>query len=158
MKARDVPFLMLYGSLICTHRLQSDRPKCRGCLVDPRWTPKYDHKIPISWIIPMILISAGSPESPLSDEVWKHTQLKEQAKWQAEGWGTSSFHPTQALFCLLCCTLTFTPPHFGLLLCNALEYISSPSFPSLPPAQRENFCFFWNPSSMHFFTPDGGTY
>ena len=27
MKAMDVPFDMLYGSLICYHRLQSDRPK-----------------------------------------------------------------------------------------------------------------------------------
>ena len=36
MKARDVPFYLPYGSLICTNRLQSDRPKCRGMLVDPR--------------------------------------------------------------------------------------------------------------------------
>ena len=35
MKAWDVPFHLPYGSLICTSRLQSDRPKYRGLLVDP---------------------------------------------------------------------------------------------------------------------------
>ena len=51
---------------------------------DPSWIPKYDRKIPISWTIVLIFISAGSLECLLSDEVWKHTQLKETAKWQAE--------------------------------------------------------------------------
>ena len=36
MKAMDVPCHLVYGSLICVKGLQSDRPKCRGMLVDPR--------------------------------------------------------------------------------------------------------------------------
>ena len=56
----------------------------------------------------LIFISAGSPESSLSDEVWKHTQLQVTARWQAESWDTSCFHPNQALFCLVLFTLLFT--------------------------------------------------
>ena len=36
MKALDVPFHLPYGSLICTKRLHSDRPKCGGMLANPR--------------------------------------------------------------------------------------------------------------------------
>ena len=36
MIAKEVFFHFLYGSLICSKRLQSDRPKCKGLLVDPR--------------------------------------------------------------------------------------------------------------------------
>ena len=35
MEAMDVPFHMGYGGPICCKRLQSDRPKCKGLLVDP---------------------------------------------------------------------------------------------------------------------------
>ena len=35
MEAMDVPFHMGYGGPICSKRLQSDRPKCKGLLVDP---------------------------------------------------------------------------------------------------------------------------
>ena len=69
MKVMYVPFHLVYGSLIFFKGLQSDRPKCRASLVDPSQTPKYDHKIPISWTLVLIFISAGSPECPLSDEV-----------------------------------------------------------------------------------------
>ena len=34
MKAMDVPFHIRYGSLICTNRLQSDRPKCTRMLAE----------------------------------------------------------------------------------------------------------------------------
>ena len=45
MKAKEVLFHFLYGSLICSKRLQSDRPKCWGMLADPS-TPQ-NH----AWII-----------------------------------------------------------------------------------------------------------
>ena len=90
-------------------------PATRGCRVTDQnfWrvcvessqTPKHIWIIPISWTTDRIFISVGSPECPLSDAVWKHTQLQETAKWQAESWDTSCFHPTQALFCLLPCTV-----------------------------------------------------
>ena len=35
MKAMDVPFHLVYGSLIWVKGLQSDRPKCWASLVDP---------------------------------------------------------------------------------------------------------------------------
>ena len=35
MKAMYVPFHLVYGSLISFKGLQSDRPKCKGLLVDP---------------------------------------------------------------------------------------------------------------------------
>ena len=35
MEAMDVPFHMGYGGPVCSKRLQSDRPKCKGLLVDP---------------------------------------------------------------------------------------------------------------------------
>ena len=35
MKAMDVPFYLMYDSLICFKGLQSDRPKCWASLVDP---------------------------------------------------------------------------------------------------------------------------
>ena len=44
MTARDVPFHMPYGMLISIHRLHSDRPKCRGGLVDPG-TPRGNAEI-----------------------------------------------------------------------------------------------------------------
>ena len=69
MKAMDVPFHLVYGSLICVKGLQSDRSKYLSFIGRPQRVPKYDHKIPISWIRVLIFISAGSPESPLSNEV-----------------------------------------------------------------------------------------
>ena len=36
MEAMYVPFHMGYGELIWSKRLPSDRPKCKGMLVDPR--------------------------------------------------------------------------------------------------------------------------
>ena len=35
MKAMDVPFHLMYDSLICFKGLQSDRPKCKRLLADP---------------------------------------------------------------------------------------------------------------------------
>ena len=35
-EAMHVSFHMGYGGLICCKRLQGDRPKCKGMLVDPR--------------------------------------------------------------------------------------------------------------------------
>ena len=69
MKAVDVPCHFLYGGLTCYQRLQSDRPKCSGVLVEVSRTTKYDHIIPISWIMDLNFISVDSPECPLSDEV-----------------------------------------------------------------------------------------
>ena len=65
----DVPFHLIYGSLMCAKRLQSDSQKKEDQFLDPSWTPKYDHKIPISWTMLLIFISVDSPECPLSDEV-----------------------------------------------------------------------------------------
>ena len=92
---------------------------------DTSWIPKYDRKIPISWTIVLIFISAGSLECLLSDEVWKHTQLKETAKWPAEGWDTSRFHLTQALFCLLFCTPTLIWGLHTSLLILACQSVTS---------------------------------
>ena len=69
MKAMDVLFHLVYVSLISFKGLQSDRPKYLASLVDPSQTPKYNHKIPISWTMVLIFISAGSPVCPLSNEV-----------------------------------------------------------------------------------------
>ena len=41
IKAMYVPFHLLYGSLICYHRLQGDRPKCWGLLVEVSRTKKH---------------------------------------------------------------------------------------------------------------------
>ena len=38
MKAMDVPFHLVHGSLISFKVLQNDGPKCRGMSVDPRRT------------------------------------------------------------------------------------------------------------------------
>ena len=72
----------------------------------PRRVPKYDHKIPISWVTVLIFISAGSPEYPLSNEVWWPAQLQRAAKWQAENLENSHFHIKTGLFCLLLRTLS----------------------------------------------------
>ena len=69
IKPMEVPFHMIYGSLMCAKRLQSDKQNKRGLFADPSWTPKYDHKIPISWTMILIFISVGRPECPLSYEV-----------------------------------------------------------------------------------------
>ena len=39
IKAMDVPFHLIYSSLICAKRLQSDRQNKVGCLLDPRNAP-----------------------------------------------------------------------------------------------------------------------
>ena len=78
MKAMDVPFHLPYGMLISIHRLHSDRPKCRGGLVDPG-TPR--RKAEIRCFVPGLnyiylleklkfFVSLGSPGSPLSNEIW----------------------------------------------------------------------------------------
>ena len=78
MKAGDVPFHLPYGSLICTNRLQSDRSKCRGMLVDPG-TPRGNAEIrcfepDLNDIFLLrklkFLISLDSPRSPPSNEIW----------------------------------------------------------------------------------------
>ena len=38
MEAKDVPFHMGYGGLICSKGLLSDRPKCLRLLVEAGWT------------------------------------------------------------------------------------------------------------------------
>ena len=38
MKAKDVPFHMGYGGMICSNSLLSDKPKREGGYADPRWT------------------------------------------------------------------------------------------------------------------------
>ena len=38
MKAKDVPFHMGYGGMICSKALLSDKPKREGRYADPRWT------------------------------------------------------------------------------------------------------------------------
>ena len=68
--ALNVLFHMRYDSMPYSKKQPSDRPKCWASLVDLSGTPKYDHKIPISWTIVLIFISAGSLGCPLSDEVW----------------------------------------------------------------------------------------
>ena len=45
MRAINVPFHLLYGSLICSKKLQSDRLKCRGTLADPSTSQNH------AWII-----------------------------------------------------------------------------------------------------------
>ena len=52
------------------HLIAEWQAKQRGQFADPRRTPKYGHKIPISWTMVLIFTSTGSPECPLSDEVW----------------------------------------------------------------------------------------
>ena len=47
----------------------------------------------------LIFILAGSPECPLSNEVWYYTQHKETVKWHQICWETSCFLTTQGLFC-----------------------------------------------------------
>ena len=44
-RAMNVPFHLLYGSLICSKKLQSDRLKCRGTLADPSTSQNH------AWII-----------------------------------------------------------------------------------------------------------
>ena len=41
MRAINVPFHLLYGSLICSKNLQNDRLKCRGILADPGTPQKH---------------------------------------------------------------------------------------------------------------------
>ena len=36
IKAMHVLFHLMYGSFVCSKRLQSERPKCGGMMVDPR--------------------------------------------------------------------------------------------------------------------------
>ena len=108
--------------------------KWKGMFADPRWIPKYDHKIPISWVTVLICISAGSPECPLSYEVWWHALLKETTKWQAERLRHLLFSPHSSIVLLsvlhseVHLGSAYMPPHFGLSLCNALEQIS-PTYP-----------------------------
>ena len=36
MKDMDILFHMQYGRVLCSKRLQNERPKCEGIVVDPR--------------------------------------------------------------------------------------------------------------------------
>ena len=123
MKAKYAPLHLLYGSLICYQRLQSDRPKWRGIVAEVSQTPKHIYKIPISWTIGQILISVDSPKCPLSDEVWLLAQLQERAKWLPERLGHSLFHINSGLFCLLFCTVRSgwpLPAFLFILVCHSV--------------------------------------
>ena len=94
MKAGDVPFHLPYGSLICTNRLQSDRSKCRGMLVDPG-TPRGNAEIrcfepDLNDIFLLrklkFLISLDSPRSPPSSEIWQPDLLKAVTVWETKLW------------------------------------------------------------------------
>ena len=120
----------------------------------------------------LIFISAGSPECSLSDEVWKHTQLKETAKWQAGGLGHSLLHIKSGLFCLLLCTVMFSwglqAPLLILVcqLCNPLKHIRLPytimkgeihSFNiGYGACNQSRGCSFWNSSNGTYLVPGYG--
>ena len=85
LKAMDVPFHLVYGSLICFKGLQSDRPKCRASLVDPG---EYQTHAEDGLFVPgliytyllekyNIFIPSDSSRSPLSNEIWLDYLLQE---------------------------------------------------------------------------------
>ena len=95
MEARDVPFHLPYGSLICTKRLHSDRPKCGGMLANPRafqnhaeigsFVPGFNHTYLIGNF--KIFISLDSPRSPLSNEISKLISSKKWLSERPNCWG-----------------------------------------------------------------------
>ena len=77
MNAMDVPIHLPYGMPISIHRLHSDRPKCRGVLVDPG-TPIRNAEIWCFvpgltyinlWKKLNLFVSLDSQRSPLSNEI-----------------------------------------------------------------------------------------
>ena len=53
MKAKDVPFQLIYSGLVYSKGLQNDRPKCRGMPADPRRTTvcKTVSKTSLEWCV-----------------------------------------------------------------------------------------------------------
>ena len=53
MKAKDVPFHLIYSGLVYSKGLQNDRPKCRGMPADPRRTTvcKTVSKTSLEWCV-----------------------------------------------------------------------------------------------------------
>ena len=119
MEAMNVPFHMGYGSLICFKGLQSDRPKCRGKLVDPSTPRNHVWNIANRFQKFKIFKSADNPESALSDEVQLLAQLWETAKWQPERLGQLllSHHSNS----VIPSSLKNMPLQFGLSLSHFLE-------------------------------------
>ena len=85
MKAMEVPFCQGYGSPLCSNRLQSDRPKRKGLLFDPRafqshaeiglFGPGLNHAYPSENF--KIFVSLDSSKSTLSNEIWWPNLLQE---------------------------------------------------------------------------------
>ena len=69
MKAVNVPFHFPYGRLICSNRLQNDKPKCRGKLEDPGTPQNHALIIAICWKKSENFNLEDNPESALSNEV-----------------------------------------------------------------------------------------
>ena len=78
MEAMLVSFHMGYGGLIYCKRLQGDRPKCKGMLVDPR---AFQSHAEIGLFVPglyhtqiienfKIFVPKDSSRSPLSNQIW----------------------------------------------------------------------------------------
>ena len=85
MKAMEVTFHLGYGSSMCSKKLQSDRPKCRGMLFDPR---AFQSHAEIGQFVPglnhtylsedfKIFVSLDSSKSTLSNEIWWPNLLRE---------------------------------------------------------------------------------
>ena len=114
IKAMDVPFHLIYGSLICAKRLKSDRQNKEGCLQTPAGRQnmiiKYLSVGLWSWfsyqqVALNVLFHMRYDSMPYS---------KKQPSDRQRGWDISCFHPIQALFCLLFCTVRST---WGLHTC-----------------------------------------
>ena len=69
IKAMDIPFHLIYGSLICVKRLQRYRQNKKGNLQTPGRHQNMITKYLSIGLMVLIFISAGSPECPLSYEV-----------------------------------------------------------------------------------------
>ena len=78
MQSMYVPFHLGYGGFMCSKRLQSERPKCGGILVDPGTLRKHAE---IGLFVPGLnhtyqlenlknFVSLDSSISPLSNDVW----------------------------------------------------------------------------------------
>ena len=105
IKAMDIPFHLIYGSLICVKRLQRDRQNKKGNLQTPgrhqNMITKYLSVGLWSWfsyqqVALNVLFQMRYESIPYS---------KKQPSDRQRGWDTSCFHPIQALFCLLFCTV-----------------------------------------------------
>ena len=85
MKAMEVPFHLGYGNPMCSYRLQSDSPKCKGLLFYPR---AFQNHAEIGLFVHVlnrtylsqnfkIFVSLDSSRSPLSNEIWWPDLLQE---------------------------------------------------------------------------------